>query len=508
MRKSASYRFLFPFVTLLAFMSQGALAQDTPDRWEIQEENWYVLEMADAKIGWMHSLVSSDGLHYRSETTTEMSIARGAVSLKIRTETFFLETIEGKPLTMRSVQDMSLSKIKQEWIFRDEKVIHVSYQGGQKVTKIVEWPDESWLTPHAIASYIREMIEEGAMEINYTMLSPEFGIKPLHITMTYSGDVLYETETQSWPVTVWKTSNDILDIPTREMYTAEGLSVFMEMEAPFGKIVTRLATESEAKAKPKEGGIPELMLSTFIKPDRAIENPLKATTARLLLKAKNGKLPEIPAAGAQRVEVDPETGEVLLMIDIYANQDATPEEIDDDAYRTASGLINPDDKLIAGLARRAVRRSSEDPMARAEALRKFVNRHISRKSLSTAFASASETARSKTGDCTEHGVLLAAMLRADGIPARVASGLVYAESFAGEDDIFGWHMWTQALIDGKWVDFDATLPVRYSAAHILTGTSSLSQGSASADLSSLLMLLGNLEIEVVEVGYGEEGKRE
>ena len=40
------------------------------------------------------------------------------------------------------------------------------------------------------------------------------------------------------------------------------------------------------------------------------------------------------------------------------------------------------------------------------------------------------------------------MLRADGIPARVASGLVYADGFLGSRDIFGWHMWTQALIDG------------------------------------------------------------
>ncbi len=62
-------------------------------------------------------------------------------------------------------------------------------------------------------------------------------------------------------------------------------------------------------------------------------------------------------------------------------------------------------------------------------------------------------------------------------------------------------MWTQALIDGRWVDLDATLPQRYHAAHILTGTTALSESGLAAELASTLMLIGNLEIEVLDVGY-------
>ena len=57
--------------------------------------------------------------------------------------------------------------------------------------------------------------------------------------------------------------------------------------------------------------------------------------------------------------------------------------------------------------------------------------------------------------------LLAAMLRADDIPSRTVSGLVYVSSFEGAKDIFGYHMWTQGWIaedgKGRWVDLDATL---------------------------------------------------
>ena len=98
-------------------------------------------------------------------------------------------------------------------------------------------------------------------------------------------------------------------------------------------------------------------------------------------------------------------------------------------------------------------------------------------------------------------MLLCAMLRAEEIPARVAVGLVYADEFLGHRDIFGWHMWTQALIDGRWVDLDATLGRRYHAAHVLTAVSSLAQGGIDATFASTLMLMGNLQIDVIDVGY-------
>ena len=171
-------------------------------------------------------------------------------------------------------------------------------------------------------------------------------------------------------------------------------------------------------------------------------------------------------------------------------------------------MIDSTDELIQKLAKRAAERDAgdqgaknDDPMRRAEALRRLARKHISKKGMETAFASASETAKLRTGDCSEHGVLLAALLRADGTPARVATGLVYADAFAGHEGIFGWHMWTQALIDGKWVDFDATLPVRYNAAHILTATSSLDGGMG--DMASVMQLIGNLEVEVLEVQHAE-----
>ena len=68
-----------------------------------------------------------------------------------------------------------------------------------------------------------------------------------------------------------------------------------------------------------------------------------------------------------------------------------------------------------------------------------------------------DTLASQEGDCTEHAVLLAALARASGIPARVATGLVYADSYAGRRDVFIPHAWVQAWVDGRWRGYDAAL---------------------------------------------------
>jgi len=70
-----------------------------------------------------------------------------------------------------------------------------------------------------------------------------------------------------------------------------------------------------------------------------------------------------------------------------------------------------------------------DRLLEAPRIEQFVGDHIDEKNLSIGYASALEVAQSKQGDCSEHAVLAAAICRAAGIPARVATGLVYVEEF-------------------------------------------------------------------------------
>jgi len=68
------------------------------------------------------------------------------------------------------------------------------------------------------------------------------------------------------------------------------------------------------------------------------------------------------------------------------------------------------------------------------------------------FSNALETLKAGFGDCGEHAVLLGALLRAAGIPARVVLGLVYV----GPKKAYMYHAWVMALA-GDWVFADAAL---------------------------------------------------
>jgi hypothetical protein len=186
---------------------------------------------------------------------------------------------------------------------------------------------------------------------------------------------------------------------------------------------------------------------------------------------------------------------------------AFPEETrqPDAAHLKANHYISADDPRVAAMASEAAP-AERDPFRLAVALEAHVHGAIKEFAYSQAFLTAAEVARGGKGDCSEHAVLLAALLRARGMASRVVVGLVYVDREAA----MGYHMWTEAWIDdrsagGRWVGFDATLGEGGVAAdHIQVATTNLERGLADPALVSLGQLLGaKPRIEVAEAHYRE-----
>lgn len=107
----------------------------------------------------------------------------------------------------------------------------------------------------------------------------------------------------------------------------------------------------------------------------------------------------------------------------------------------------------------------------------------------TGHYSALEALERGSGDCAEDALLLTAMARAAGIPAYVATGLVYSrERYHGVSNVFVPHNWTVAFVDGEWKSFDGTLG-EFDATHIAI---SINEGEASA-MATAQQLAGQLE---------------
>ncbi|MDF1744597.1 MAG: transglutaminase family protein, partial [Gimesia sp.] len=164
-------------------------------------------------------------------------------------------------------------------------------------------------------------------------------------------------------------------------------------------------------------------------------------------------------------------------------------------YVVPTQFIQSDDPRIVKYAEEAVK-SEKDPWKKAKLMERYVYQNLRKKNFSTALASASEVAKNMEGDCTEHAVLLAAMLRAQKLPSRVVVGLVYIQSRSS----FGGHMWTEVFLDNRWIPLDGTLGKGgIGAAHIKLADSSLAENSP-APLSLFLPLLqvGTMSIEVID----------
>ncbi|WP_406695421.1 transglutaminase domain-containing protein [Singulisphaera sp. Ch08] len=173
---------------------------------------------------------------------------------------------------------------------------------------------------------------------------------------------------------------------------------------------------------------------------------------------------------------------------------AGPETVDPQFLR-ANSLITSEDLTVKQHAVKATA-GAVDPWDKAVKITKWVAQNLKDKNFETAFAPASEVAQTLAGDCTEHGVLVAAMCRAVGVPSRVVVGLVYSDSLGG----FGFHMWNEVYVNRRWVAVDAAFDqTEVDAVHIKLADTSLDGVSPYEAFLPVVRVLGKMTIEPLEL---------
>jgi len=135
------------------------------------------------------------------------------------------------------------------------------------------------------------------------------------------------------------------------------------------------------------------------------------------------------------------------------------------------------------------------PSPSIDAIVRFVDAFIVKKDVSRSFDVASVVARRREGDCTEHAVLLAALARTFGIPARVVEGIAVME-LEGRVYAFG-HAWVEVYRDGAWQPADAALVG--AGARVYLPLELLSDESPSYFMSSMRTAAGTLAVRGVLV---------
>lgn len=491
------------------------------------EEDWYVLLHGEDRIGYMHvTEATADNGDITSGQTVKIVMARAGTRVEIEIGSSFVESAQGEPITASSTMTMGGQPIVTEVEFGEKAMKVTSGQSGRMNTTMQRPIEGDWMPPAALGRYVAAQLAAGAKTIETRTVDVSSGLEPMNMTMQVRGREDVEVYGKVVPAIVWDaTVSAMPGVKMREYVDDEGKSIKSTIALMPGMEITVLKADQALALS--ELTPAEMMAQTFIVPSRPIDRPreLKRANYVLRFKDKAGGV-SLPDLHGQYVYSpgNTETGVIIVTDDEYFPMGITRRDFAEDdleRYLRASPVLNHEDPKLWELVskwetnnpRLTDKTGKSSAYAVALAMRDAVYDLIQKKDLSVGFATASDVARTKQGDCTEHAVLLAALLRGVDIPSRCVSGLVYADQFAGHEGIFGYHMWTQAWIadedhpaTGRWIDFDATLPdgVRFDATHIALSVSDMNDGVMGNDMAAMLPLLGNLEIEVVETVYDDQ----
>lgn len=554
-------------VALLIQLVAPVATGDSPARTDAREPTsgprWYRIEIDGAPSGWAVERIEREGDRITTATSMTVHLHRGATEVTFELASRFVETVDGEPVLLWRKQTLGRLPVEATFRFFPDRIEATTSQAGRVSTENLPLPPGKWLTPDATRRVAVAQRSAGVMRYRLRTLDPFQGLEPVTVERELLGYGTAPGAIDRWRERQLGAGHSEAEESVVEL-DADGRLVasattFMGVE------LTLHVSDRDAAQNAGTGSSPELMVATFVRPDRPIADPRRLRRAVYELSLAPGsdggpnassELPTLPethtqrvtpldAGGAEgngrrtrlRVEVDAAGALPLPPVDA----DGAPAERGDppsrlSRYLEPSSYLDHRDPAVRALlegsgppgssegdrpvdadrapaAASPAARDRTDPRRRAVELTALVHRRITTKTLDTGFGTASEVARTGAGDCTEHAVLLAALLRAEGVPSRVVSGLVYVEEFAGARQVFGYHMWTQALVDGRWLDLDATLPpsptgsgtaerldgaTGFDATHIALGTSALDGPDAVADFLPLTALIGRIEIRVLE----------
>ena len=151
-------------------------------------------------------------------------------------------------------------------------------------------------------------------------------------------------------------------------------------------------------------------------------------------------------------------------------------------YLEPTPFIQSDHPEIRAKVREIVS-SGDSDWVKANKLAVWVNQHIQKRPV-LSVPNALETLKNRVGDCNEHAVLLAALLKASHIPAQVEAGLVY------QNGRFYYHAWN-ALYLGRWITADSVmgqLPADVTHLCFVRGTE---------DQIDLMGVIGRVRLEIL-----------
>jgi hypothetical protein len=485
---------------VLASSGRSIRAQDAPGG---VRESWDAIYIGSDKVGHTHIKVAPvkdatgrELLRVQVNTVLDFKRGRDRIALEQRYGT--IETIDGAVLRLDTRDRTGREELRTSGDVVDGKMNLTLEGGGQRVQKVLEWGDDVRGPYAAELSLSRQPIQQGEQRDLKTFIPGLNQICTMHLKATGPEPIALGDRKQRTLMRVEQTVADSDGKTQPDMaatlWVDDSGQVLKSRSPLLGGMEAYRTTKAGAQAP---NGRFDLLAATVIRIPRPLREPTNTRHVVYQLTFTGGDLAEV-FPNDQRQQLQPGANATTGRLEVRTDGPATgsaASEAPSDEFLRANPLINSDDPTVANYARRAIG-SASDPWSRAVAIQDWVFKNMKKKNFGVGFAAAKEVARNLEGDCSEHGVLTAAMCRAAGIPCRVVVGLVYAPDLGG----FGPHLWNEVFVNGRWVAIDATFnESEVDATHIKLAESSLDGVAPFEAFLPVLRIFNQLKLEPVEV---------
>ena len=494
-------RMLLVLVLPLAFAGLGR-AED------VVVETWDRMHMAGGPAGYVHSTVrrtAGERPMVESTAVSFLSMKRMGQATEIESTTRTWETPDGSLVKIEMTQKLSAQESRTVCTFAEGKVAIETTVMGQ-TRKVEKALPAGVVGPVHGAGLLKALhgTSDKSVETVTFMIELQGAVRTT--SKSKGTESVKLLDGSSATLTRVESSLAMADggpIPMHPVswIDASGDPIRTEMKLT-GILIETFRVADEAAAKAQDATTkpaPDLFAETLIREDGPIPvaRRLEEAVIEVRPRGKAVVMPEFADAGHKVTTRD--DGSVTIravrLVPAQGRQGARPlasppAELTD--FLGSSSTIQADAPEIAAIAKAAVG-SERNAWKAAQALERWVEASITKKNMNVAFASALEVCKSREGDCTEHAVLLAALCRAAGIPARVVMGVEYLYG------IWGGHAWNEVWIEGEWYPLDATNGFGHvDPLHLPMARMSMKEG-AGAEFVKLLGGLGNIDVDVVEV---------
>ena len=272
--------------------------------------------------------------------------------------------------------------------------------------------------------------------------------------------------------------------PPIRMVIASDHQVIHKEKSLMNRPLTWEQTSADTALKAAQSKTLDQTVQTIIPVDRLISFGKPRSTVSLKLTVNHGFLGQIPSTSFQTV-TDRTSGSATIQLHPVVYPQPIPNRLSEQQPPLpATTLMPTSDPMLQRMAVQGTVGKSR-PLDICLSLEKYVSSTLAFRPFSTNLLPADVVAKHKKGDCTEHAILLATLMKVRGIPARIVSGLILTAGRPG----FSGHVWVEAKIQENWYPFDSMSAISSKQVRVKLADSNLNESSQNSGLSLFTPIL-------------------